>query len=299
MLSSKRNGEKQREHHHYLKGTIFCGHCGSRLCVTFSRGKSGQRYPYYFCVGRHQKRTTCMLKYRPLAIVEEQIEDHYAKVQLTAAGIERTGRAVVEELAGRSELLQDERERQRSRLRQLEDERVKLLHAHYADAIPLDLLKSEQARIGNEMAVAQARLDGSSADVLRVEETVQLAVSYAMNCRKGYQEANAHERRLMNQAFFKRVWVTEDGVVGWEYNEPFATLMAFHGVAVRTLPAALGDAQPIVRKPGKVISIQAYQRKRPSRVAGASPLVGSKAEHLAERVGFLSLIHISEPTRPY
>ena len=29
----------------------------------------------------------------------------------------------------------------------------------------------------------------------------------------------------MNQAFFKRVLVTEQGVVGWEYNEPFATLM--------------------------------------------------------------------------
>ena len=33
----------------------------------------------------------------------------------------------------------------------------------------------------------------------------------------------------MNQAFFKRVWVTEKGLVGWGYNEPFQTLMIRHG----------------------------------------------------------------------
>ena len=46
-----------------------------------------------------------MLKYRPMALVEKQIEDHYRQVQLTAQGISQTGRAVVQELAARSELL--------------------------------------------------------------------------------------------------------------------------------------------------------------------------------------------------
>jgi hypothetical protein len=34
----------------------------------------------------------------------------------------------------------------------------------------------------------------------------------------------------MNQAFFTRVLVTEDGITGWEYNQPFALLMAAHAV---------------------------------------------------------------------
>lgn len=29
-------GEKQREHPHYLKGSIFCGQCGSRLIVSYA-----------------------------------------------------------------------------------------------------------------------------------------------------------------------------------------------------------------------------------------------------------------------
>src|SRR5581483_3874734 len=33
VLRSHANGEKQREHRHYLKSTVFCGQCGSRLCL--------------------------------------------------------------------------------------------------------------------------------------------------------------------------------------------------------------------------------------------------------------------------
>lgn len=37
----------------------------------------------------------------------------------------------------------------------------------------------------------------------------------------------------MNQAFFNRILVTEDGVSEWEYHQPFALLMAAHGAAQR------------------------------------------------------------------
>lgn len=162
MLASNRHGEKQRTHHHYLKGTIWCGHCGSRLVVSYAKGRSGI-YPYYFCVGRQQKRTTCMLKYRPLDWVEAQIENQHARVKLAAEGIERTAEAIRDELTAQHELLASERQRQKSRIQLLTDERTKLLHAHYAGAVSLDLLKQEQARIGNEISAAEARLAGDRA----------------------------------------------------------------------------------------------------------------------------------------
>ncbi len=34
-------GEKQRVHHHYLKGSLFCGCCGARLIVNYARGRGG------------------------------------------------------------------------------------------------------------------------------------------------------------------------------------------------------------------------------------------------------------------
>jgi site-specific DNA recombinase len=44
VLRSRLLGEKQRTHMHYLKGTVFCGRCGSRLCITYQK----QQYMYYF-----------------------------------------------------------------------------------------------------------------------------------------------------------------------------------------------------------------------------------------------------------
>ena len=46
LLESKgRSGEKQRKHHHYLKGTVFCGRCRQRLLVSNNRGRRGTIYP--------------------------------------------------------------------------------------------------------------------------------------------------------------------------------------------------------------------------------------------------------------
>ncbi|GAY14486.1 recombinase family protein [Mycobacterium sp. shizuoka-1] len=54
VLASHAMGEKQREHPHYLKSSVFCGRCGSRLIVTMSKNRSGKVYPYFICLGRHQ-----------------------------------------------------------------------------------------------------------------------------------------------------------------------------------------------------------------------------------------------------
>jgi site-specific DNA recombinase len=283
ILSSKKQGEKQREHHHYLKGTIWCGHCGSRLCVTYSRGKLGVVYPYYFCVGRQQRRTTCMLKYRPLAEIEEQIEDHYRLVQLRAEGLEATGRAIVAEYGERLRRVESDQHRQAKRVQQLEAERTKLLHAHYAGAVPLDLLKEEQERIGKELESLQMAASAGNVKLEGIRETVEKAVAWATDCQHAYLKSSPQGRRLMNQAFFKRVWVTEDGVVDWEYNSPFDQLMARHGKPSQ-LPAFLDGRASQTAEPTD------YQRSSGWQ-SGVLSLVGSKENPLAEGVGF-------EPTVP-
>lgn len=46
LLSAKHlTGERHREHPHYLKGSIFCGQCGSRLIVCNAKGRGTARRP--------------------------------------------------------------------------------------------------------------------------------------------------------------------------------------------------------------------------------------------------------------
>jgi hypothetical protein len=56
------------------------------------KGRGGIVYRYYFCVGRQQKRTTCLLKCRPIGVVEERLTEHYRQVGLRAHGIAETAR---------------------------------------------------------------------------------------------------------------------------------------------------------------------------------------------------------------
>jgi site-specific DNA recombinase len=66
-----------------------------------------------------------------------------------------------------------ERERriQERRLVGIEADRKKLLDAHYADAIPLDLLRSEQERLTRELDTVERRLVGSRATSRRPRRT--------------------------------------------------------------------------------------------------------------------------------
>ena len=45
VLADHRNGEKQRTHRHYLKSSLFCGQCGSRLIITNAKSAQGGSTP--------------------------------------------------------------------------------------------------------------------------------------------------------------------------------------------------------------------------------------------------------------
>ena len=288
LLDTNRNGEKQREHHHYLKGSIFCGHCGARLCVTYSTGRNGTRYPYYFCVGRHQKRTTCMLTHRPIALVEEQIEAHYRLVQLTAKGLDVTAQVIEEDIAEQQDSVLAERQRQQQRLLQLDDERTKLMQAHYAEAVPLDLMKREQERISREIAATESAIAASDFTAEQIKKTITDAVAFASDCHRAYTAASLTVRRQMNQAFYVRIMVTEEGVTEWTYNQPFALLMAAHGVSQAisdgTSRTTLTQATDAVERART--SPVSQQNKNPSWMTRVFADSGSKDEHMAEEVGF-------------
>jgi hypothetical protein len=67
--------------HHYLKGTLVCAHCGGRMAYGLSRGRSGKRYGYFFCISR-AKRTGCPNRANVRAeVLEEWVELEYDDVE--------------------------------------------------------------------------------------------------------------------------------------------------------------------------------------------------------------------------
>ena len=89
----------------------------------------------------------------------------------------------------------------------LEDKRRRLLHAHYEGAIPLDLLKEEQAKLTSELGQIERQLTAYQADAAEVRQHLAQALDLLEDCHRLYTAAPAHLKKLLNQVFFERVLV--------------------------------------------------------------------------------------------
>jgi site-specific DNA recombinase len=296
LLSAKNlAGEKQREHPHYLKGSIYCGQCGSRLIVNHAKGNGGT-YRYFVCIGRQKDKASCSLRAIRIDHAEAAIAEHYASVQLPAEEVARLQTFLSSELSKLRADAEHERKAQERRKRSLEAERQKLLTAHYADAIPLDLLKTEQARITAGITAIEGRLAAVAADFRKAEANLQRALARAGDCQAAYREAAGRLRRQFNLAFFKRLLIGDDYTVTGELTEPFDLILS-DDLRLAAAIQAEEDARAVElaqRLPANQIEIQNEQRPpEPERVlVGVGPptptlsqVMGWSVSNMVELVG--------------
>ena len=228
VLASHINGERTLKHPHFLKSSIYCGECGSRMIVSNEKKKNGIVYPYFVCGGRHSKRSPdCKMRAVLIDVVEKKVEQIYDSLsvppdireQLQAAlknVIENERRKSAAELDG----LQKEKAK-------LEHRRKKLLEAHYNDAIPLDLMKSEQKEISKKLSAIDFDIKMHNTTFDEIMDNLEAALDLIEDCGRTYRAAPAHTKRLLNQAIFKRlvVYSGDEVEVEPELAEPFNQIL--------------------------------------------------------------------------
>ena len=249
-------GEKQRIHHHYLKGSIFCGNhnnrgqqCGCRLIVCNATSRSKRIYPYFICIGRQRDPASCSQRALLIHQVEEAIEDCYRTVELSQDLRLETEQIILERIAELRENAGTERQQLVTRQRRALNERAKLLEAHYAGALPLDLLKSEQGRLAIELSYIEERLATLELKFDVVERHLKAALNFVGNLHAAYIEADHRTRRQINQALFERFLVSDDGTVTGRLRGPFDLLLQASGTADRDGVVHLGP-EPIEKPRG-------------------------------------------------
>ncbi len=87
-----------------------------------------------------------------------------------------------------------------------------MLEGFYAGAIPTDLMRREQARISAALKSSTSRLEALSAEFTVIEANLDAAIRLAGSWHNAYMRATDHERRMLNQAIFDKLYVTEDGI---------------------------------------------------------------------------------------
>jgi site-specific DNA recombinase len=254
VLASHVNGERLRKHPHFLKSTVFCGQCGERLLVQHSTSGSGLVYPYFYCSGRQSKRTKCTQKAVLIYEVEQKLEDHYLQIQLEQSFRNSVEKMIREEFQktkaqneGELQILKREREK-------LERQREKLMEAHYAGAIPVDLLGQEQERIGRALGQITSTLSATQTKFETVENNLQQALDLTVDCGVAYKNAPEHIKRMFNQAFFEKVLVVGvvenpgDVRVEAKLRPPFDVLL---GSKLKSFEAEVREAQMTKKSSGK------------------------------------------------
>jgi len=259
ILDSHRPGEKQRTHPHYLRSSIVCRRCGSRMCFTKAKGRGGV-YDYFFCIGRHQKRNECDLPYLLVPNVETGIEEHYQTKRLTDDQIETLRQKLLDALDTRSAHAKRETKRQTKRVQVLEAQRDKLLDAFLVGSVPVDVLKRKQDTLTTEIGHAEAGLRAANMETETVEGLIHKALNMLRDAHWAYQHASPQGRRHWNQAFFDFIEVDHEGQIYSRLAEPFAQLV--EDELRRRTDWDLSDPEP------------------------TSSAQGLKDDHLAERVGF-------------
>lgn len=105
----------------------------------------------------------------------------------------------------------------------LDNERVKLLQAHYADAVPLDLLKQVQARIGAELETINNRILAHHDQYAKARANLEDSIGLLAHAADIYRRCDDTNRRLCNQAFFTAIFI-DDGEPRVTYQRPCGTL---------------------------------------------------------------------------
>ena len=107
----------------------------------------------------------------------------------------------------------------------LERRQEKLLEAHYNDAVPLNLMKSEQQKIAKQLAAIDSEMKVHECAFSAITERLKEALDLMEDCGNFYRLAEDHIKKLLNQAIFSKLWIEKDGRVTAEFADPFRTLV--------------------------------------------------------------------------
>ena len=310
ILAGKVNGERTIRHPHYLKSTVYCGICHSRLIITTARPKK-TTYQYFVCLGRHSRRQPdCTFRATLTETVEDEVEQLYQRIHLQPQRREELEQALRHQLARMIQDTQQQLTQITATQQKLKHQQHKLLQAHYEGAIPVELLRKEQHRITHSLTTANRRIQALEQDLGDKEELVSQALDIAQHMASAYHHAPTHIRRMLNQLLFEHVYLvphedTSQLTATATCLPPFDSILGLGGSPTsseQTLQTPRGhevagghevantrpDTQPPNRqsclKPPKTVQNKPCSTQKPT--PEVSQDVGLSVEHLVGVAGF-------------
>ena len=225
LVNRRQGASKEQNRVHYLRGLLRCDDCGERIGLTYSRGKTGKLYAYFYCIGKQKSRFPCTMRNTPIEHVENEVAAYYRYISLPDSAID----ALAAEVGAYIDELENDRAesyaRDSRRLSAAKDEERKLLQAHYAGAVSLELMQEEQQRISRLKSQIETMMSMDETTFASLRGQLATTVGKARNLQHAYRLADGPIRSLICHSFFTAIYITPDTVTGVDLADPWPQLL--------------------------------------------------------------------------
>jgi len=201
------SGERRRLHHHFLKGTVYCGECkrvrgvDQRLLLQRAVGRHGGEYYYFFCPNRRDG--TCHQPFHDLGRVEGAVERHYKRKRFSAEFIGLVRRMMDEAVSDQDEaqrLLKQQLDEQIDRLDTQEENLIDLA----ADGeLPHDKIKARLFKIQRERQRLTEQAAAVDTDLKAGQRVIDEQLNLLRDAHRLYMQASDENKRRLNQLIYK------------------------------------------------------------------------------------------------
>lgn len=223
-------GERRRRNHHYLKGSLFDGHCWERdhvirrMIIQRATGRHGGEYRYFFCRGVQSH--VCDAPYSNLDLVEAAVEEHYKTIRFApgfVAALRAGMHQTLADSAGATRLLRQDLAKQLKRLEVKEDN---LLDMAASGDLAKDKIQQRLRDIERQRRKIQDQLDAVVDDLPAAQAYLDTCLQLLEDPYRLYMVASDDIRRLLNQAIFRHLFVYNEQVTAHDISSPLAELLA-------------------------------------------------------------------------
>jgi DNA invertase Pin-like site-specific DNA recombinase len=221
------NGVRRRQHHHYLKGSLWCWQCHengreSRMVLQQAKGRGGT-YLYFFCTAKQQH--ACDSRYVETGALEAAIVDYYATVKIPDE-LARPIRSLIEETVADQEQASKLLHQQlTTELRRLDKQEENLLDLASDGAMASSKVRARLQVIGEKRNRIEMHLEEADERLATGAALAEAALKLLADPQELYRRCGPEQRRLLNQAIFDKFYILEDRVIEATFKPPFDELM--------------------------------------------------------------------------
>ncbi|WP_373466069.1 recombinase family protein [Streptomyces sp. V3I8] len=222
-------GERRRVHHHYLKGSLFCGRCKQksvmqRMILQRTVNRRGSEYFYFFC--RNRQEDACDAPHINIVHVEDAIERHYATIRFSPGFISDVRAHIAETIGDQEASARLLHQQLTTELEGLDGREANLIDLAADGTLPQTKIKAKLRDIERQRLHLTGRLKETKADLSDAARLIEACLALLEDAEALYRRCDHEQRRLLNQAIFHALYIDEDQVTDHDLKEPFGRLQA-------------------------------------------------------------------------